>query len=170
MQKGHCFLQRPSRGFSLVEMVAVIVILGVVGSIGAVIMGKGFQAYFMGQDIANSDWQGRLALERITRELRDVRAPADLTGSLGSPDNQLDFKDTAGNSITYSLSGTTLMRNAQPLADGITGLTFTYLRRDGVTSETATAANVYYITVQITVSAPNTNVTYRDTVKPRNFP
>lgn len=167
------------RGFTLIEMVVVITILGVIGTIAANVIRSGFSAYYTGQDIIQADWQGRVALERITRELHDVRDRASLTGSSAT---QLIFTDIYGTAISYQQVGTTLMRAAspgstQPLAGDVaaSGLTFSYHHISGVTA-TTTAASMDYITVALTVTTPVTpgstttyNTTYRSTVRPRVF-
>src|SRR5512140_4023468 len=63
-------------GFSLVELIVVIVVLGIVASMGAVVVRDGMFGYLRGREITSADWQGRLALERIARELRDIAPPA----------------------------------------------------------------------------------------------
>src|SRR5262249_45837900 len=123
---------RRASGFTLVEMIVTIVIGAIVFGIGGMVISNGFRTYFAGGGIASDDWQGRLALERMTRDLRNVRSTADLTTILGS---NIAFTDINGNTISYQLAGTTLNRIqngvTQPLADGIGGLTFTYTRSDG---------------------------------------
>jgi len=160
-------------GFSLVELIVVIVVLGIVASMGAVVVRDGMLGYLRGREITSADWQGRLALERITRELRDVAAPnysgiaAIVTGSCGS--STFTFSDITSTLIGYSQSGTTLLRNGWPLADnlGTNGLMFYCLQNDG--QYTTVASGVYYVTVSMVVSTANTSATYRSTVKPRSF-
>lgn len=159
--------RRPTCGFSLVELITVLVILGIVASAGALTMSRSFNAYFSGRDITRADWQGRLALERMTRDLREVRSPTDITTMTAT---QITYTDIFGNAITYTLGGTTLTRNGTALAGNISALNLSYLQRNGQTTA-ATAAQVYYITVQATVtSINNISVIYHDTVKPRSFP
>ena len=172
----HRFLR--GRGFTLIEMVVVITILGIIGTIAANVIRSGFSAYYTGQDISHADWQGKVALERITREVHEARDRASLVGNLTAPDTQLVFTDIYGTTVSYQLVGATLMRQAtpaviaQPLADNIavSGLAFTYHTNSGVVV-TATAASVDYITVALTVATPglNTPKAYRATVRPRAF-
>jgi len=171
------FLRTPSRrnpgsrrsacGFSLVELVTVIIILGIVASGGALIMSRGFNVYFAGRDITRADWNGRLALERMTRDLREVRAPADITTMTAT---QIAYTDIFGSAVSYTRAGTTLTRNGTPLANNISAFNLSYLQRNGQ-SAAASASAVYYITVSaVATSYNNISVTYHNTVKPRSFP
>ena len=153
----------------------VMVILGIIAAIGAPMIGNGFKAYFTAKDITEMDGQARLALERMTRELRSVRAPADLTLL---PANRITFVDVDGNIISYCMGAVApcpgaagdLMRNNQPLASGISNLAFTYLDRAPTPAPTAIAAAVYYIGVSFTATQGTVNKPYQATVSPRNFP
>jgi prepilin-type N-terminal cleavage/methylation domain-containing protein len=169
------FISSRSAGFTLIEVVITLIVIGVLATIGATIMSSGFRSYFLGREIAQDDAQGRLALERMARELRTVRGTADLTIAVG---NQVSFIDVDGNSIAYrrnagasqlERSQTGVAGTYQPLADNVSDLQITYLRNDGINLESTTPALVYYITVQLTVSTQNVNLTYRSTVKPAAF-
>jgi len=162
-------------GFTLIEVVITLIVVGVLATIGARIMSTAFQTYFAGREIAQDDAQVRYALERMTRELRGVRSPADLTISTQNKIKFVDFSDTT---ISYRLSGTQLQRSQdnetsyQPLAENINTLTITYLRNDGQTAElfSGNPLLVYYVTVQLrVVSQGVVDMTYRGTVKPVTF-
>lgn len=161
------------RGFSLVELVMVIVLFGIVAAFAAPMVGSGFQAYFTGRDISEVDWQARVAVERMTRELRSVRAPADLALA-GAGD--LTFVDLDGNSIRYCLGtvGTCpgaageLMRNSQPLATGVNALAFSFLTRTG--AATALAAQAFYVSASFSATRNAITKTHQLTIAPRNFP
>lgn len=162
-----------ARGFSLIELVLVMVVFGIVAAVAAPVVGSGFQAYFTGRDISEVDWQARVALERMTRELRAMRAPSDLVITAAG---DIAFVDLDGNTIRYCLGAVgscagaagDLMRNGQPLASGISGLDFSFLTRSA--GPTATAAQVYYVTVAFTATRNATSKAHRATVSPRNFP
>ena len=162
---GHC------RGFSLMELVVVIMLMGILFSAGAVLLGKVFTSYFTARDITDAQWQGLVALERMTRELRLARSAtaADLAISTST---QIAFTDINGDAIAYSLNGTALTRSSGgaslALADKMSTLNFFYLQGDGQTTA-ATAANVSYITVRIRVVDGDYDETLRATVQPRAF-
>jgi prepilin-type N-terminal cleavage/methylation domain-containing protein len=157
------------QGFTMLEMIITLVIAGVLATVGAMIMSSGFRTYFLGRELAQDAAHGTLALERITRELRTIRSAtaADLDIAPAAP-TKITFTDVDGNTIAYGLSGGSVNRNAQPLADNVSDLTFTYLRNDGVNSA-ATSAEVYYVTVSVTVTSQNASMKFRGTVKPTSF-
>lgn len=157
----HPNLRQP--GFSLIELIVVIVVLGIVASMGAVVVRNGMLAYLRGREITSADSQSRLALERIARELRDaaVIAPGSCSASTFA------FSDINAAPVSYTLSAATLLRNGQPLADTVAGLRFYCLT--SAVQPTATPSAAYYVTVSMVVSTDNTSATYRTTVKPRNF-
>ena len=161
-----------ARGFSLLELIMVMVVLGIVAAVAAPFLSASFQSYFIGKDISETDSQARVALERLSRELRSVRTPADLIITSGG---DISFTDVDGNSIRYCM-GTVggclgavgeLTRSGQPLATGISALTFTFLTRTGAV--TAVAANVFYITVSFTATRNTISKSFTATVSPRNF-
>ncbi len=168
-----------SAGFTLVEIIVTLTVGAVLFGLGSIVISNGFRTYFVGREILTDASQARLALERMTRELRAVRSAtaADLDIGTGG---RISFTDFNGTNIVYRQTGNTIERSQngvigtyQPLADNIDALTlaFTYLRSDGVTAE-ATGGNstlVYYITVSFAVKSTNANAAYRGTVKPIGF-
>jgi len=168
-----------SAGFTLVEIIVTLTVGAVLFGLGSIVISNGFTTYFVGREILTDASQARLALERMTRELRAVRSAtaADLDiGTVG----QISFTDFNGTNIVYRQPGNTIERSQngvvgtyQPLADKVDSstLAFIYLRSDGVTAE-ATGGNstlVYYITATFAVKSTNANATYRGTVKPIGF-
>ena len=158
------------RGFTLVELVIVIMITGILVVIGSRILTAGYNSYLASRYLIAADAQARVALERIQRDVRAIRSPSDITTASSS---QLVFVNTSGNTITYSLSGTSLKRQtnantSQILADGIQSLTLSYFDLNG--AATAILANIRYITISLNVVLNNTNFTASTSVYPRNLP
>ncbi len=155
---GHC------QGFTLIEMIFVIVIMGIIAAIGARVIGTGFRAYFTNQNIVIADAQGRLAIERF---IRDVHAVNSSSSFITTTSTQLSFVNVNGDTVTYSLSGNQLQRNGIPLADGISSLTFGYY--DGNGAVTTIASNINYINITLGVTYGNVNYTLKTTVATLNY-
>jgi len=163
----------PARGFSIMELVMVLVVFGIISAVAAPLLANGFRAYFTGRDISETDSQARAAIERMTRELRGIRGPGDLTAASAS---DISFVDASGTSVRYCLGAAAgcpgaaagdLMRNGQPLAGGISGLTFSFLSRGAAATG---AGGAFYVTVAFTASQNAVSKSYQATVSPRNFP
>lgn len=158
----------------------VIVLTGIIFSFGSALLGNVFSSYSLKRDVTDADWQAKVALERMARELRAVRLATAADLDIASA-TQIRFVDTDGNGVCFyrNAAANRLMRSAdgpasacgttspQVLADNVTSLAFTYWDNTGVT--TATVANVYYITVAINAVEGSYSASFRTNVRPRNF-
>src|SRR6266849_8260552 len=172
--------RRQQHGWTLIEVLTVLIVFTIVATIGARLMSTMFLSYFTARDITSTDAQARVAFERMTRELRQIRSAtaADLDPASAA---QVRFIDSDGNGVCFYRDAATnrLMRSddgpatacgatrPQPLSDFVTGLNFVYYVNDGRTT-TATATAVYYVTVKVNVQDNNVSDTLRATIHPRN--
>lgn len=168
----------------MVEMIAAIVIVGIVFGLGAIVLGRAFESYALTQDAADVDWQGRVALERIARELRELRSAAgtDLAFT-GNPMAKLQFVTADGGGVCFYLAGVRLMRSAdapgspcgttnpRPLADGVTGFQVRLFKNDGtgLVVPPDSLSQAYYFTVELSVGAGSLAEAYRLSVQPRRL-
>jgi len=171
-------------GFTLVEFIVVIVLAGIIFSFGSVLIGNVFSSSVVKRDISDADWQAKVALERMTRELRMVRSATAVDLAFPSA-NEIRFVDTDGNNVCFYLNAGQLARaenppaqacgtvNRQVLADNITSLGFSYWDNSGAEisppAPPASVSAVYYITVSLTVTEGVYNNSFRTNVRPRNF-
>jgi len=141
-------------GFTMVEMVASLAILGVLAAVTAPVLSGGIRNYFQAVEMTKEDGSARLALERMLRDLRWIKSTADLSTMTSS---QITFVDAGGKTVSFIYDGTakTLSRqqggNTNVLADNVTSFTLSYLATDGQ-STAAVASQVLYVTVQMTIS------------------
>lgn len=170
-----------SGGFTLVEMIVVIILVGILFSLGSALLGRVFSSYALKREATDADWQAKVALERASRELRAVRSATAADLDIASA-TQIRFVDTDGNGVCFyrDTAANRVMRSAQApgipgdpcgggqaLADNITALTFSYWDNTG--AATAAVASVYYITAGITVVEGSYNASFRTSVWPRSF-
>lgn len=151
-------------GFTLIELVIVIIITGILAASITSLISQGSIAYLTAQNITDADWQARLAIERMVRDIRAIRSSADISTASAT---QLTFTDFGGTSISYTLSGTSLLRNSQILADGISALSFTYYDENGASG--ASAITLRYVKIALTITQKNTNFQIITMVNPRNL-
>ncbi len=160
---------RQQAGFTLVELVLTIVLVGIISGIGAVVLREGVSAFISEDARANVTNDGRLAIERMAREVRMVRSrtAADLSTMTAAT---LTFTDIDGNPpITYTSAGGMITRTGTVLASADSAsLAFSYFQQDGVTVAAA-AAQVWTIEVNLTLTRGSESQAFRVRVHPRNF-
>jgi prepilin-type N-terminal cleavage/methylation domain-containing protein len=111
------------KGFTLIEIVMVIVILGVIGAFTFQFVAHGVQAFKKSSARKDLYDQGRLALERMVRELRDTKEVTDSSAS------SVTFKkahpaQAADNieEVKFELVGTDLKRVGDPSGTPVTAV------------------------------------------------
>src|SRR5260370_21737398 len=109
-------------GWTMVELVVVIVLLGSVAAIGPGLLSSIFRSYFASRDLTSSDGQARAAFERMTRELRQVRSAAATDLDVAST-AQFRFIDSDANGVGFyrAAANKRLMRRADgPATSSVT--------------------------------------------------
>lgn len=150
---------RDQRGFTLAELLVVTaVIVLLMAGVFAVQQG-GQQAYLLGSNRVETQQNARVALDLISRELRSASSITSVSGG-----TDITFVDQCGNSVRYSLSGTTLNRTGsmypdcsngtitRPLIGGVQSLTMTYYSYDvstGAYTTTAVADQIKVIKISL---------------------
>jgi prepilin-type N-terminal cleavage/methylation domain-containing protein len=161
-----------SKGFTLIEAIITIVIVGIISSIAAMIILEGMTASSKEQNLSNAHYQARLAMERMARETRTVRSQtvADIPTMNAA---NFQFTDIQGIQMGFRLNTGNIQRtqdNAvtwQTLATGVTTLNFGYLQQDGVTP--ATATTLWFVVIDMTDTQGADSLPMRTRVHPRNF-
>lgn len=155
-------------GATLIEVVLAVVLVAVLTVGTAQLVLQGMQAWLAADIRADLGDQGRLAVERMAREIRMIRSrtATDITACGGGT---LSFVDFQNNAISYTVGGGTLFRNGTALASAPTlTLAFSCLRQDGVTPF-STADEIWIIQIDLTVQNGQEAQTFRVRSHPRNF-
>jgi prepilin-type N-terminal cleavage/methylation domain-containing protein len=169
-------VRRNKKGFSLIELVLVIVVLAILISTSMYILSSAFQAAFLTRNLSNANWQIRMAFERMSRDIRAVQFPTGTTGITITGGTSITFGDTLSTTATYTyaLSGTTLQRTdvaagiTSDLATNISSLSFTPYDVTG-TAQGSVSATTMYIKILMTATEGGTNIAFQTTIYPPNF-
>lgn len=178
------------QGFTLVELILGIMLIGVLASALAPLAATSVRAYQTSQQKILAQDKLRYAMERMSRELREVSyttasgfAFVGLPAS--SPSSSLTFQrayfDTSGASsgavtLTLALSGSTLTLadsrysglGAQTLCDTVSSVRFNLLDEAGQVLASATPLNVYAVEIVVQLNASGANLTQATTVELKN--
>lgn len=146
---------RRQRGFTLLELILSIVIIGVISVVVGRIIFQSFKTFTIAQNVSDIDWQGLLVMENFANDVHTIRSANDISTITSS---NFSFVNTSGTTVTYQLSGSTLTRNSQTLATGVQSIGFAYYDKNY--SVTATAANVRYITFTATFLQNNLSLPF----------
>ncbi len=150
---------RKRLGFTLIEMVITLVILGVFSGLAATMLRAGFDSYLHAQQVASTTSIGRIALMRMMFEIKGSSAQNIQSATAGV----FRFINPEGDEISFYRSGTDLVRenitsgSSQVLVDNLensaNGLQFTYYQNDGITP-TLVAGNIYYVETTLVIEHP----------------
>ncbi len=151
-------------GFTLIEMIVVMAISAILLAIAAPLLSNAISAFFGAAQLNDAAWQSRLAMERMSHDIRGI--PASLSISIANS-NELSYVDSHGNSVDYTVSGNLLTLNGNTLANGVQSLNFNYYDVNG--NSTSTIANMVYIGIILNIVENSTNQTVETVVAPRNL-
>ncbi len=140
-----------------------MVVLSVLCMLALPIINAGFNGYLVQKSLREANWQGRLALERITREIASLPSSESITLATTSA---LSFTDNTNTSVRYELVGTRLERNHLSLAEGVQSVHFFYGDSNG--EATTVIQNIRYVSILFTVIENNMSFTFDRVVALRN--
>jgi prepilin-type N-terminal cleavage/methylation domain-containing protein len=161
-----------SRGFTLIEAIITIVIVGIISSIAALIILAGMNASSKQLSLSGLHYQARLGVERMAREIRMVRSQT-VTDIPTMNAADFRFTDSQGIQMGFRLNAGNIQRtqdNAatwQTLASGVTSLNFSYLQQNGVTP--ATATTLWFVVIDMTDTQGADSLPMRTRVHPMSF-
>lgn len=162
--------RRAKSGVTIIELVITIVIVGVLVGSSSMFIKETMDIWRFMSFRNEVVGRGRLALARMVREIRRVR---DTVSVITATSSQFRFYDSSDTDIAFLLSGTNLMRNSTMLAQGVSGLTFTYYDANGASitspavSPNETTIKVIKISFTVTYGTQTKTVTAQ--VYPRNL-
>jgi prepilin-type N-terminal cleavage/methylation domain-containing protein len=146
------------RGFTLIEFIVVIVVLGILVAIGTLGLRQSLDGYNLARASSESTQKAQNALARIVNELSCITnstALARYTISAGTGTSityTANFGEADETNKTIDQSGNQARLNARTLTDGVVtnGVQFTYYDGNG-TIVTATDTNMRLIQIALTI-------------------
>jgi prepilin-type N-terminal cleavage/methylation domain-containing protein len=152
-----------NKGFTLIELIMVIVITAIIAAIAGSALYQGFKSYITAEAITPLTNKGSAALSQLNVDLSNAVSFT----TIGA--QSLVFVNTSGETITYAYSSNTLTRqvnagSANTVTDQLTSLTFTYYTSGLAT--TATPSAVRLVVIQMTITG--SSISLINSVFPRN--
>ena len=149
---------RRVEGLSLIELVMVIVILGILAAFIGPILYNAMRSYDSGQSAVLTQAKLRYAMERMARELREIRRQttdatfADVT-AMGA--TSIAFFKTDGTQVILAASGNQINLSYAAvtgmLTDQLGAFSLAYFQQDAVTVA-ATSASIAFVQISLAVS------------------
>lgn len=163
-------VKNSSRGYTLIEVIIVIVILAIVSGITINFLVSSLKIYTMTVNQKTLLDQGKLALERMCRDIRDAKSIT--SPAAGGSGGLITFvrtnataQDNAGDIIIFQTSSGTLQRVNQTRGDNPG-----FAMAGNVSAFTVTLDTSSEVKLQLTLSfATGENVTLQTKVYPKNF-
>ncbi|MDH4133202.1 MAG: type II secretion system protein [Gammaproteobacteria bacterium] len=147
------------RGFTLVEMVIVIVLLGILAAVGAPMIANGMRVAVTTGTGLDTLSQMRYATERLARELREVRLNGS-TYDISAASLPVTFTKVDGTVVKISLTGSNLRidygATSTVLSNQASNLTLAYTNVIG----TVSMSNPSFIDLSLALANATTGASY----------
>lgn len=175
-------MARGDKGFTLIEVLMSIVVIGIISAVAATLLLQGARSFQTIDSLKELTQQGTLALERISRELRlmactkagnaCVPQATDIT-AMNPSEIRFVNADSIGRGFRIDAGAIKLRQGSASgdpedvLASGASSLTFEYLKKDG--SGAAAVTDVWTINVTLTLQSGPESLDFKASVHPRSF-
>jgi len=158
-----------NKGFTLIEIIIVIIVLAILSIFGFHFLSTGIHTYSMMEKQKGLFDQATMVMERISRELRDANTISSPTSGdtsyahLTFTKSHGTLEETTTYDISFQLSGTTLRRigSTTPatvtLADNVVEGSIPFLNSSNE------------ITITLTLESGEANITLRSYIYPKNL-
>ncbi|MDD5291857.1 MAG: type II secretion system protein [Candidatus Omnitrophica bacterium] len=162
---------RKVKGFTIIESILVIAILGIVASIGVPLILSASDAISfltVRNDMAQS---ADVAMSRMLNDIRRIRDDVSVDTAAAS---QFRFFDTDDTDINYYLNSNNLMRGSNILASGVNSIIFIYYDEAGSQlsppiAGIGTQTDIYRVKITFVFNSGSYTFSYQSQVEPRNL-
>jgi prepilin-type N-terminal cleavage/methylation domain-containing protein len=160
---------RRSSGFTLIELVAAVVLLGFIGVFAGTLFSLGARGALASRQAEENGQKAKIAILRIAAELREINGgPA--SGGTAPRVTASEVAYTSSNAVLVGTTGSPRILAYDPTGKRITltvgGVTQTLI--DQVSSCVMSAQTTYSPTITISFTLLNSAGTFSITIAPRN--
>lgn len=147
---------RGNHGFTLIELIITIVLLGLLGAVGVTMISDSFDTSRRIDASETNSGQARYALERMAREIREVKYSGGAYSIATRTASSMVF--TKGNDVTVTLTssgGNLTLAYSSPattatLANRVDNFALAYYQADGVTPATSNS-DIRFVQISLTL-------------------
>ena len=177
------FYVKNQKGFSLIEMMVVVVILGLIVLGLVTFFTGGAKSWIAGQSQLEAQRNARQAIDRMVREIREgknITNGSDISVTIRVPHFDVNGNIDSYNDVNYDLhDATTIRRDIIPLIDNVLKITgedvFEYYDSSGIQydpPDISTLSKISKIHINLKVDVDkddNPDITLNTDVNLRNF-
>jgi len=117
-------IKNNKKGFSLIEMMVVVVILGLIVLGLVTFFTGGAKSWVAGQSQLEAQRNARQAMDRMVREIREGSS---IVSGSNATSITIDYLDSFGKSaVNYNLTGSVISRDSNVFIDNVQTFNFTY--------------------------------------------
>ncbi|MFA5090847.1 MAG: prepilin-type N-terminal cleavage/methylation domain-containing protein [Candidatus Omnitrophota bacterium] len=154
------------KGFTLIELITVIVIIGIIIGMTAPFITTMLDAWVFNRTERDIVFSGRMSMNRMVREIRQIRNASSITTFTPTEFSFLKIDNT---SITFGQSGNRLLFNSDELTNKLQnpgGLNFTYL--DENASITGLLNNIRMVRIRLILESGDSSLDLESLARFRN--
>jgi len=170
------FFKNDSKGFTLMELVVVMVVVGVLSVTIVPFIKVNIKSYIQVRDGKNALQAARIALNRMVEEMKRLQRSSDISWGFS---HSIQFTMQDGTTIAYRTASVdhipvirrTENSSSSTLLEGVRAFNLTYFLSDGSQKSPPFwwPSDVWRIKIQIEVGTDEQHFTLSKQVTPRNF-
>lgn len=170
MKKNNKLKKANIKGFSLIELMVTVVILGLIVLGLVTFFTGGVRSWIAGQSQLEAQRNARQAIDRMVREIREAKDIVD-----SSTSSEIIFNTPWSTNLKYSWLGNKwdpILEGTNPLISNVQSLTFSYFDNSGslVNPPDSDIISKVHINLQVDVDQDsNPDITLNSDIDLRNF-
>ena len=156
------------RGFTLVEVIAALVVASLLAAVATIGIGTATRGYVFAKRSIATAQVGQAAMTRLSKEISVL---SDVSASSASSLSFSSYRQGVKGNHTLSLAGSNLLLDQDPVAEQVSAFSLAWFQAYGDTSSQSTwDSNQRLVRITLTLTGPDgIPVTFAKMVRPRNL-